>query len=84
MFLPSAIVLENNRHTKPPPKMIKAARPYRVVSPYNVELARSLACQLSTICVAIPEDVFCDSEVEAVEFLNACDKVRLLLNVLEA
>ena len=64
--------------------MIKSASPYRVVSPYNVEMARSYACLLSTICEAIPEDVFTASEVEAVELLNACDKVRLLLNVLEA
>ena len=54
------------------------------VTVYNVYAARVHAWKVTELIEAIPEDVFTESEVEAAEVMAACDKLRFLLNVLEA
>ena len=54
------------------------------VTASNVHTARVHAWKVTELIEAIPEDVFTESEVEAAEVMAACDKLRFLLNVLEA
>ena len=54
------------------------------VAASNVHVARVHAWKVTELIEAIPEDVFTESEVEAAEVMEAADKLRFLLNVLEA
>ena len=54
------------------------------VTASNVHVARVHAWKVTELIEAIPEDVFTESEVEAAEVMEAADKLRFLLNVLEA
>tara|TARA_R100001594_G_scaffold19766_3_gene38486 strand:- start:3754 stop:3927 length:174 start_codon:yes stop_codon:yes gene_type:complete len=54
------------------------------VTASNVYAARVHAWKVTELLEAIPEDVFTESEVEAAEVMEAADKLRFLLNVLEA
>tara|TARA_Y100000356_G_scaffold13216_1_gene9407 strand:- start:41 stop:214 length:174 start_codon:yes stop_codon:yes gene_type:complete len=54
------------------------------VTASNVHAARVHAWKVTELIEAIPENVFNESEVEAAEVMAACDKLRMLLNVLEA
>ena len=50
----------------------------------NVSLARKHAWRIVELIEATPEEVFVESELDPNELMNALDRVRFLLNVLEA
>lgn len=54
------------------------------VTVFNVYAARVHAWKATEYVEAIPEDVFSESELDPNELMDALDRVRFLLNVLEA
>ena len=50
----------------------------------NVSLARKHAWRIVEMIEATPEDGFSESELDPNELMDALDRVRVLLNVLEA
>ena len=62
--------------------------PYAVFKPvplseYNVEMARSYASLLTRLCEGIPEQTFLDAEMEAMELITTCEKLKRLLDALQ-